>query len=248
MFKSIRRWWYRGDAIAVAPELWAEVEAPMAFLNHLPHADRMRLRELAREFIAEKEWSGAKGVELHAAMQLSIAVQACLLVLNLGLDWYRGWVGIVVYAGDFVVPRHVMDENGIVREFDDEVLGEAWEGGPVLLSWSDHAQPGINIVIHEFAHKLDMLNGATDGMPPLHMGMSRDRWSEAFTAAYEDHCQRVDRGAETSLDPYGSEHPAEFFAVASETFFEAPRTLRRGYPDVYEQLRLFYRQDPCAAC
>ena len=133
-----------------------------------------------------------------------------------------------------------------MHEFDDQVAGEAWEGGPVLLSWFDRpeAADGMNVVIHEFAHKLDMLNGPPDGLPPLHEGMKRQAWIDAFEPAYADFCARVDDGEETWIDPYAAEHPAEFFAVTSEVFFEAPDLLRHEYPAVYEQLRQFYRQDP----
>ncbi len=231
---------------AIAPELWAKAEAGLPYLGHLSPAERERLREMALALIAQKEWSGAQGLLLTEDIQLSIALQACLPVLNLGLECYRGWVGIIVYPGDFVIPRRQMDEAGVVHEFDDEVAGEAWEGGPVLLSWFEHAEDagGMNVVIHEFAHKLDMLNGPPDGLPPLHADMNRQAWTGAFEAAYADFCARVDAGEETAIDPYAAEHPAEFFAVASEAFFEMPQVLREEYPAVYEQLRLFYRQDP----
>lgn len=167
-------------------------------------------------------------------------------MLNLGLDCYRGWVGIIVYPGDFVIARTIIDDAGVVHEFDDEVAGEAWEGGPVLLSWFETAAEaqGMNVVIHEFAHKLDMLSGIPDGQPPLREGMSRQAWASAFEAAYADFCKRVDAGEDTELDPYAAEHPAEFFAVMSEAFFETPHLLRAQYPAVYEQLTAFYRQDP----
>jgi Mlc titration factor MtfA (ptsG expression regulator) len=234
------------DRIRIADEQWRRVEARLPFLAFLGADDRLRLRELAREFIATKEWSGARGLDLTADIQLSIALQACLPVLNLGLAWYGGWVGVVIYPGDFVIPRRVMDEAGVVHEYDDEVLGEAWEGGPVLVSWFEEAsQPeGINIVIHEFAHKLDMTNGEVDGLPALHEGMSRAEWTAAFEPAYDDFCGRVDAGEETPLDPYGAEHPGEFFAVMSEAFFAEPAALLKEYPPVYEQLKRFYRQDP----
>ncbi len=235
-------------APAVATALWTRVEAGLPFLSHLSPADRGRLRELALTFIAAKEWHGAQGLELTPEIQLSIALQACLPVLKLGLDSYRGWVGVIVYPGDFVIPRRQMSEDGVVHEFDDEVAGEAWEGGPVLLSWFDRPEEtdGMNVVIHEFAHKLDMLNGPPDGLPPLHEGMSRQAWADAFGPAYADFCARLDAGEETFIDPYAAEHPAEFFAVVSEVFFEAPQVLRAEYPVVYEQLRQFYRQDPAA--
>lgn len=129
---------------------------------------------------------------------------------------------------EFIIPRLVEDEFGVVHEYDDVTSGEAWEGGPLLISWHDAqmAGDGYNVVIHEFAHKLDMLNGEADGIPPLHAGMSRQVWSETLHAAFEDFCQLVDvaedYGRETLLDPYGAEHPGEFFAVMSEAFFESP--------------------------
>lgn len=236
------------EGIAIAPEQWQRVEARLPCLDFLAADDRRRLREMAREFIAAKEWSGAGELALTPDIQLSIALQACLPVLNLGLDWYRGWVGIVVYHGDFVIPRQVVDEAGVVHEYDDEVLGEAWEGGPVLVSWFDDPADagGASMVIHEFAHKLDMSNGEVDGLPALHEGMSRRDWIAAFEPAYEDFCRRVDAGEDTALDPYAAEHPGEFFAVMSEAFFETPPLLKSEYPAVYEQLRRFYRQDPCS--
>jgi Mlc titration factor MtfA (ptsG expression regulator) len=125
-------------------------------------------------------------------------------------------------------------------------MGEAWYGGPVLISWFDHADDadGINVVIHEFAHKLDMKSGDADGLPPLHAGMSRQGWIDVMNAAFDDFQRRVDGGEETPLDPYGAELPTEFFAVASEAFFETPELLNGEYPGVYGQLRSFYRQDP----
>lgn len=233
-------------APAIPQALWAQVEAGLPFLDCLPQADRSRLREMALLFIAQKEWSGAQGLTLTPDIQLSIALQACLPVLNLGLDSYRGWVGVIVYPGDFVIPRRLMSEDGVVHEFEDNVAGEAWEGGPVLISWFAHPEEadGMNVVIHEFAHKLDMLNGPPDGLPPLHEGMRRQDWIDAFAPAYEDFCARVDDGEETFIDPYAAEHPAEFFAVTSEVFFEAPDLLHAEYPAVYAQLRQFYRQDP----
>lgn len=243
------RQWRRRRAIAgirIPVEQWQQAEARLHCLDFLSGDDRLRLREMAREFIATKEWTGARGLVLTPDMQISIALQACLPVLNLGLDWYRGWVGVVVYPGDFVIPRTVMDADGIVHEYDDEVLGEAWEGGPVLVSWFDDPRDaeGVNMVIHEFAHKLDMTNGEVDGLPALHEGMTRGEWIAAFEPAYEDFCRRVDGREETLLDPYAAEHPGEFFAVMSEAFFETPALLQSEYPAVYEQLHRFYRQHP----
>jgi hypothetical protein len=132
------------------------------------------------------------------------------------------------------------------------MTGESWERGPVILSWADAEEggargaPAYNVVIHEFAHKLDMRNGEANGFPPLHANMSRTRWSDAFTFAYRDFCDRLDSGLDVAIDAYGAESPAEFFAVVSETFFESPVELLEAYPAVYEQLAQFYRQDPAA--
>jgi Mlc titration factor MtfA (ptsG expression regulator) len=234
------------DQLEIAETQWQDAEYALPFLDRLTNEERHRLRELARAFIATKEWSAAPGLQLTAAIQLSIALQACLPILKLGLDWYRGWVGIVVYPGDFVIPRQIVDADGVVHEYDDPVLGEAWEGGPVLLSWFANLDEigDVSIVIHEFAHKLDMSNGEVDGMPALHADMRREDWIAAFQPAYTDFCRRVDAGEATDIDPYAAEHPSEFFAVASEVFFEAPELLHDEYPAVYEQLCIFYRQNP----
>jgi hypothetical protein len=246
----LRRWWQarRHAAVQVPEPLWQRVEAGLPFLDFLESEDRRRLRELAREFLAAKQFHGAQGLMLTDEIMLAIALQACLPVLRIGLDAYRGWVGVIVYPGDFVIPRREVDAAGVVHEYDDEVLGEAWAGGPVLVSWQgeDSAPEGVNVVIHEFAHKLDMANGEVDGLPALPAGMSRKAWADAFSAAYDRFCEQVDAGEETVLDPYGAEAPGEFFAVASESFFETPCLLQREFPAVYAQLAGFYRLDPAA--
>lgn len=250
MFSAFRRWRRKrtADRTQISPEQWARVEATLPFLDFLPPEERPRLRRMALEFLADKEVHGAEGLVVTDNILLSIALQACLPVLNIGIDAYADWVGIVVYPGDFVVPRRVADEDGVVHEYDDEVLGEAWEGGPVLLSWFDAENPldGINVVIHEFAHKLDMSNGEVDGYPRLPASMSASAWAAAFQHAYDDFCARFDRGEDLLLDTYGTEHPAEFFAVMSEAFFETPGLLKKEYPAVYKQLSLYYQQDPAS--
>ena len=237
--------WRRQRVLArhrIDDALWARATQGLSFLP----ADA-KLRELVLLFLAEKEFAGAHGLDITDEMRISIAAQACLPILELGLDWYRGWRGIVVYPGDFRVRRTEVDDDGVVHEWDDELAGEAMPGGPVVLSWDALARdPSINVVIHEFAHKLDMLNGAADGVPPLHAGMERAAWIQAFERAYEGFCDAVDRGKDTWLDPYAAEHLSEFFAVMSEAFFREPAETRRRYPDVYDQLRRFYRQHPAA--
>jgi Mlc titration factor MtfA (ptsG expression regulator) len=227
--------------------LWQSVARSLPFLQGLSRDEAQRLRSLALLLLVEKEFTGAQGLELDEAMRLSIAVQAALPVLHLGLDRYDAWSEIVVHPGDFRVKVTETDDAGVVHEFDDERAGESWRGGPVVLSW-DAAKnaPDMNVVIHEFAHKLDMANGEADGLPPLHSGMDRRVWAEVFRLAYDGFCDAVDRSKDTWLDPYAAESPGEFFAVVSERFFTDPAETRRRYSDVYEQLRRFYRQDPAA--
>jgi Mlc titration factor MtfA (ptsG expression regulator) len=208
--------------------------------------EQNRLKSLAEAFLAEKEFSTAGGLELSDEICVAIAAQGCLPILNLGLAAYRDWIGIVVYPDEFVVARQIEDESGVVHEYADVLSGEAWQGGPLLVSWRDvqMAGDGYNVVIHEFAHKLDMLNGEADGMPALHSGIREAEWATVFQAAYDDFCRRVDHARETDIDPYASDDPAEFFAVLSECFFERPDVVNSEYPALYELLRRYYRQDP----
>ncbi|MFZ4538352.1 zinc-dependent peptidase [Propionivibrio sp.] len=246
--------WLRGttEATPLPDALWQETLATLPFLDRLKPEEKARLRKLAEDFLAEKEFTSAGGLELTDAMCVSIAAQGCLPILNLGLESYRDWVGIIVYPDEFIIPRSVEDEFGVVHEYDDIASGEAWEGGPLLISWRDAqmAGEGYNVVIHEFAHKLDMLSGEANGIPPLPTVLLRKEWEETLFAAYEDFCAQVSeaeaRGNETLLDPYAAESPGEFFAVMSETFFEAPDILRQEYPAFYAQMSRFYRQNPAA--
>lgn len=247
MFERLKRWFGRARP-QIPADLWARAEARLPLLAYLSGEERARLRTLAEGFLRDKQFHGAHGLELDDEMLLTIALQACLPVFRIGLGAYRDWVGIVVYPGDFVIPRRETDEDGVVHEFDDEVLGEAWEAGPVLIAWHDDEgeTDGVNVVIHEFAHKLDMSNGGADGFPPLPADISREDWLRDFTAAYETVCESVDRGLPTLLDPYATTHPAEFFAVAAESFFETPRQLRAAHPRIYAHLKRFFGLDPAA--
>ena len=246
-------WLRRSRETTPLPDtLWMEVMSALPFLDRLSLEEKTRLRRLSEAFLAEKEFTSAGGLELTDTMCVSIAVQGCLPILNIGLESYHDWVGIIVYPDEFIIPRSVEDEFGVVHEYDDIASGEAWDGGPLLISWRDAqmAGAGYNVVIHEFAHKLDMLSGEADGVPPLPASLSRKSWEETLHAAYDDFCALVDEaeehGEETLLDPYAAESPGEFFAVMSETFFETPDILRDEYPALYAQFCDFYRQDPAS--
>lgn len=242
--------------------LWHDTVESLPFLAYLAPADLDRLRELTSLFLAEKSFSTAHGLELTDAMIVGIAVQACLPVLNLDLSLYAGWVGIVVYPGEFVIRKTVQDDDGVVHEVEQDASGEAWEGGPVILSWEDaqmtDARDAYNVVIHEFAHKIDMLNGAADGYPPLFRRwhaphLDAQAWSDVFDHAYDQFCARVDAVPDRAwarferdslIDPYAADHPSEFFAVCSEALFVQPRAFEAEFPELYRLLARYYRQDP----
>ncbi|HXZ95698.1 MAG TPA: M90 family metallopeptidase [Burkholderiales bacterium] len=227
--------------------LWRRVISRFDFLRALRPAEQVRLRQLTQSFLGDKQISGTAGLQLTDEMRTAIAAQACLLILNLDLDYFRGWVEVIIYPGDFRPRREYTDEDGVVHVEREMMQGEAWLQGPVILSLEaadSQNNQGVNVVIHEFAHKLDMLNGEPNGFPPLHGDMNRAAWARDFSEAYKDFCDRVDREEDTKIDPYAAESPAEFFAVLSEVFFESPQMLKRTYSEVYRQLSLFYRQDP----
>ena len=229
--------------------LWKKVAAKLSFLRGLSEEDTARLKQLVLLFLAEKEMHGAHGLELTDEVRLSIAAQACLPILNLGLDTYHGWVGVIVYPGEFRVQKEEVDENGVVHTFEEELAGEAWPGGPVILSWEDvgMSERGYNVVIHEFAHKIHMDGGGDESYPDARKGMHAAKWRKALEDAYQRFCDEVDSGEATFIDPYASEHPAEFFAVMSEAFFTESAVLARDWPELYAQLALFYKQDPAGA-
>lgn len=253
MIRKLIGWFSKRPETTPLPDaLWQALLTTLPFLGALADDEQIRLRALTEDFLAEKEFTTAGGLLLSDEICLAIAAQGCLPILNLGLDYYRGWVGIVVYPDEFVIPRSVEDEFGVVHEYQEVASGEAWEGGPLLISWRDAqmAGAGYNVVIHEFAHKLDMLSGEPNGVPALPPEISRSAWERVLHASYEDFCARVDEAEETAhetlFDPYAAENPSEFFAVMSETFFETPALLRAQYPALYEQFAAFYRQDPAA--
>lgn len=243
-----RRWRLNRERTRVPSDLWDAVWSRLPLLEGLEPREVEQLRELALLFEQDKTFEKAQGLYLDRGMRLLVAVQACLPVLHLGVDWYRGWYAVIIYPDEFVPQREWVDEDGVVWTAEEPMSGEAWEQGPVILSWTDVeaglVRDGFNVVIHELAHKLDMLDGSANGHPPLHAGMSDSAWAAVFASAYRHMVRSVDGGEDTPIDPYASESPAEFFAVVSEVFFELPHLLVAEYPEVYSQLKGFYRQDP----
>ena len=267
--------WTRSTSVAIPDPLWSSTLASLPFVSRLTADECERLRNLAAQLLADKQMSAAADLELTSAMQVNIAVQACLPVLNLGLDWYRGWKSIVVYPSEFLVPRSITDDDGVVHEYVEPIAGEAWDGGPLVLSWEDAQQratgagAAYSVVIHEFVHKIDLLDGEADGVPPFlaaHKPLSLDRWRGVLHQSFDRFAAELDlidaelpddldpesdeldrRYAHLPIDPYGAHDEAEFFAVSSEAFFVAPHRLHDAFPDWYALLALFFLQDPLAA-
>ncbi|MCK5648441.1 MAG: zinc-dependent peptidase [Gammaproteobacteria bacterium] len=234
---------------AIAFNDWHDVTCRLPVLQYLSTAEKVRLRQLSTLFLYKKTFVGVKNLQITNAMRITIASQACLQILNLNIDSFNGWIEIIIYPGAFRVNRTISSADGLVHQQNQSLSGEAWQRGPVVLSWDDVAhesyslQPGQNVVIHEFAHKLDMLNGHANGMPPLHPSMPIETWSQILSQAYELLNQKIDDFHYTTINSYAATDPGEFFAVISEYFFTAPDTLFQYCPEVYEQLKQYYRQD-----
>ena len=191
-----------------------------------------------------------KGFEVDEEKKMIIAIQACLPILQLDMSYYDGWIEIVVYPDTFVIYRNTTDNFGLVHDDKITATGEAWSRGPVILAWTDverdsfSPRAGHNVTIHEFTHKLDMLNGRANGMPPLHPNMRRSVWTKSLSQAYELLLNKIKNHEPTTINQYAATNPAEFFAVVSETFFTAPALIKELSPSLYEQLVLFYKQEP----
>jgi Mlc titration factor MtfA (ptsG expression regulator) len=235
---------------AIAHDLWAEVAGKLASLQGMTAVEKAHLRELTTLFLHEKQFAGVQGLQLTDIMCLIIAIQACVPALGLGIDCLSGWTEIIVYPGAFRISRDERDAAGVVHHQEQALAGESWSRGPLILSWDDveqdmqEQQSARNVVIHEIAHKLDMLNGSANGFPPLHYGMDITQWTDSLSTAYQALVRQVELQQRVCINPYAATNPAEFFAVISEYFFCAPETLYTHFADVYQQLQLYYRQDP----
>jgi len=213
-------------------------------LNALDANQRNRLFRMATLFLHQKTITGAHEFKITDTVRQSIGLQACLPILNLGLEWYAGWSTIIVYPGAFRRQSTTVDEFGVTHTGHASLSGEAWLRGPVILSWTDTENAGLrdgrNVVIHEFVHKLDMLNGRANGFPPMQPGMDPTAWFKIMSSAFEDFQKHPKDG----LDRYGATNPAEFYAVLSEVFFETPDLLINAYPEIYELMTQFFLQKP----
>ena len=228
---------------------WSEHLEGLPFFATLTPVEQAKLVADARILVAEKSWEGCGGLEISEEVRVVIAAQAALLILNLEHQYYRKTDAILVYPTTFVLPeRH--RQSGVRGGASTPVLGLAQVGGPVVLAWdsarhgAEHAHDGRNVVLHEFAHKLDMLDQVADGTPPLGERSQYEAWVSIMTREFEKLNVDAKKGRRTLLDKYGASEPAEFFAVATECFFEKPRLLRDKHPDLYGLFQSYYRQDP----
>lgn len=237
------------------PTRWCNILARnVPYIALLPPLDRQELWGHTQILLAEKKFAGCAGLEITDEIRVTIAAQAALLLLHRQTDYFPLMRTILVYPDRFVAERSEEQEDGTIVEESVEQAGESWFGGPVILSWRDvldsAADPhdGYNVVLHEFAHQLDDESGGTEGAPELGSHSHYQSWAQVFGHEYEELQNAVLTDRASLLDEYGAESPAEFFAVATECFFERPRALRRKHPELYRQLSGYYRQDPAVYC
>ena len=256
ILRAIRGWREQRavERHAIPEALWQLTLLRYPFLARRSEDDLAELRRLCSLFLSTKEFHGVAGFEVSDEVAVAVAAQACLPVLRLGLGWYDRFIGIVMHEGEMIVQRSHQDEDGIVHEYEEELVGEAMGGMPLTLAWEaiaisdDPAQFGAdevyNVVIHEFAHVIDMRDGDSDGVPPLNSTEERERWIAIIDDEWEKFCSRVDAYLPSVIDPYGAEAVDEFFAVVVEAFFVSPSALRVESPAMYELLAGFFKQDP----
>jgi len=250
LLRPLRRRRRRRLIAAAFPEEWLKIVERLPFYAALDQRGQGRIRDDLRVIVAEKNWEGCGGLELDDEIRVTIAAQASLLLLNIEHDYYRYVTSILVYPAAYKTMPSI-GSDGLVREGQAN-LGEAWRRGPIVLSWDDSRrgaldpEDGHNLVFHEFAHKLDMLDGAADGTPQLSGPELLRRWTKTMTREFRALRDAAATGRATVMDTYGATNPAEFFAVATECFFEKSSQLQKRHPALYGLLREYYRQDPAA--
>jgi len=251
-------WWraYRQRRVMSHPfpARWRKVlQRRVPMVRRMPVDLQLQLKKHIQIFIAEKPFIGCAGLQVTEEMRVVIAAQACLLVLNRSLQHFAHVRQILVYPGTFIIERTVTDSIGVQQDERLALSGESWEQGQVILSWQDTldgaavADDGRNVVLHEFAHQLDQENGAAQGAPPPTAGDTQynaRRWKQVLSQAYAHLQSQVQHGEQGLFNHYGAQSPAEFFAVATEAFFEQASEMAEHYPALYQELRGYYKVDP----
>ena len=254
MFKQLRQWREnrRISEFGFTEGEWESAIADWPVMERYQGAERDTLRDMTFHLLVRKTFTPGGDFQLTTDMCIKVATMACVPVLHLGLDWYDSWYTIIIYEGDFLPDRPYRTQDGVVHSSGPGLSGEAWHRGPVILSWQSVCESGAhvrngqasNVVIHELAHKLDMLRDGANGAPPMHPDMAAGEWHEIFSAAWDRLQADYQHHLPLPLNEYGLTNPAEFFAVCSETFFEAPDNMKEHMPGVYRLLCQFYRQQP----
>lgn len=249
-------WWIPRYRLARAleapfPDAWVKiVERNIGVYKNLPMPLRLQLRRLIKQFLQQKHFTGCAGLEITDEIRVTIAAEACMLLLHRYTGVYPGLKYILVYPRGFVVSREQRGSDGVIESTHHSLLGESWSKGKVILAW-DHVlhggrnfADGQNLVLHEFAHQLDAETGMTDGAPVLHTANSYRSWATALSAEYEALQKNARHGKRSLMDHYGATNPAEFFAVATETFFEKPGQMAKHHDELFATLVSYYRIDP----
>lgn len=233
------------------PDEWvAIVERNIGVYRNLPQPLRLQLRNLIRQFLYQKHFDGAGGLEITDEIRVTIAAEACMLLLNRKTRVYPTLRYIIVYPSAFVVDREQGSEEGLVSEGRKGLLGESWSNGKVILAWdnvlngSSNFVDGQNVVLHEFAHQLDSESGSTNGAPILVGNNCLRTWASTLSGEFEELQKEAWTGKHSLIDHYGATNPAEFFAVATETFFEKPEQMAKHHNELFEVLKCYYRIDP----
>jgi Mlc titration factor MtfA (ptsG expression regulator) len=246
-------WLRRAPSTTLDDAAWALVEREVRLLDGLDEASRQRLRRRIATFLADKQFHVTHGLEIDDRLRLIVAAQCCLPALNLPDDTLSGWHDVILYPGAFRARRHEHDEDGIAHEFEEDLIGEADEqSGPIILSVADIeadlAEPfsGVNVIVHEIAHKIDACDGACDGVPVIRDLAARRQWIAVMQRAFDalraavEEADAANAEPETAIDPYAAESPEEFFAVVTEAYFSDPEALQAFDSAVFEELRKFY--------
>jgi Mlc titration factor MtfA (ptsG expression regulator) len=225
------------------------VERRLPFFSKLDVAQQKQILDNIKLFLAKKVFYGCGGLKINDDIRLTIAAEACLLLLNRQTDVYPGLQHILVYPHAFKTERKQLNSDGTVSEVEHGLLGESWGNGKVILSWDDvefgaeNFEDGHNVVLHEFSHQLDNESGVTNGAPPLRKNSYRV-WAEVLSKEFQDLIKANDHQRKSVMDYYGATNPAEFFAVATETFFEKPKQMSKKHPELFDELKTYYCVDP----
>ncbi|MDA3926067.1 MAG: zinc-dependent peptidase [Kiritimatiellae bacterium] len=238
------------DLMPFPKEWFSIIDKNVPFFKELDAAEREHLEDLIKVFINEKNFEGCGGLEITDEIKVTVAAQACLLLLNLENNYYDQLVSILVYPSGINHKGMSRNNNGLITEEEVPVSGLSSSGGVIVLSWTDtiggskNTEDGNNVVFHEFAHQLDLLSGAVNGAPVLSSISEYRDWGRILTKEYKKLQTDVSKHRKSVIRPYGATAPAEFFAVVTEIFFEKPHQLKEDHPELYEEFKAYYHQNP----